>query len=355
MTIERTIYDTSTLLGVLRNDEEMQPPASYWRDLCFPNQVNFTDEFIDFGRLSDHRKIAPLVVPTAQGKPIYSAAEARERIKPAYVKPKDPVTASTMMRRRPGLNELEPNNALTPQARYNLIVGEILRQHRFAIERRWEWLAAKAIIDGQVVLEDEAYPRTIVDFGRSPDHDVVLGAGNRWGDAGVSIIDNLGRWRTIARRTPFGGPVGRMTIGGEVWEVMRKDPEINDRMDTQIRRAGETTLNLGIREAAGTDIEIVGRLDGVLDVVIYSDYYDDGAGNIVDMMDPREMVLTGNNVDGVQCFGAIQDINAQFQALSIFPKMWPEQDPSATYIMSQSAPLMVPRRINNTFRARPIG
>jgi hypothetical protein len=71
-------------------------------------------------------------------------------------------------------------------------------------------------------------------------------------------------------------------------------------------------------------------------------------------MDSRDIVLTGPNVNGVQCFGAILDHKAQFQALPIFPKMWDENDPPATYIMNQSAPLMVPVNPDATLRARVV-
>jgi hypothetical protein len=36
----------------------------------------------------------------------------------------------------------------------------------------------------------------------------------------------------------------------------------------------------------------------------------------------------------------------------MFPKMWRENDPSAEFVMTQSAPLMVPLRPNSTFRIR---
>ena len=219
--INAQIYDTATMLGVIRDDDMMLPPANYWLGLCFPGQINFTDEYIDFGQIAENRKLAPLVVPTSQGKPIYSIAERLNRVKPAYVKPKDPVTATRMIRRVAGFGELNSNAPMTPAARYNAIVGDIIRQHRRAIERRWEWMAARAIIDGQVVLEDEAYPRTVVDFGRSALHSEVLTGGNRWGEAGVDILGFIEVARTRMRQARNGGPANRLTIGAEVWDVMR--------------------------------------------------------------------------------------------------------------------------------------
>lgn len=353
MSIGQTIYSTATLLGVLRDEQAMTPPSSYWLDLCFPNTVNFTDEYIDFSKLTDTRKLAPLVVPTAQGRPLYSAAERLSRVKPAYVKPKDAVTASRMIQRAAGLGELNTNTDWSPQQRYNAIVADILRTHRRAIERRWEWLAAQAVIYGSVTLEGEAYPTTIVDFERDAGHSITLGSGSRWGDSGVSIIENVESWKTMMRRAKFGGPTNRLTVGADAWEVMRADDELRALLGLDLRTSNNgLSMNLGVRE--GLDVEKVGTINGTTEIYVYSDYYHDENGDVLPFMDPRDVVLTGPGVQGVRCFGAIQDINAQFQALAMFPKMWPEQDPSATFIMTQSAPLMVPVNPNVTLRARVV-
>lgn len=341
-----SIYDTATLLGVMN---KMEPPSNYWLSM-FTSQINFDDEYVDFSRIADNRKLAPLVVPTAQGKPIYSAAERLMRVKPAYVKPKDPVTGTRMIRRAAGLGELRSATPQSPMQRYNAIVADIQRQHRFAIERRWEWLAANAVIYGEVTLEDEAYPKTIVNFGRAANHSITLTPGNQWGDNGVSILGTIEAWRTRGRNAKFGGPMNRLTIGTNAWEIMRQDAEIRELLKVDYRPSNNgIQLNLGIRE--GLDVEFVGRLSGTLDVWVYSDYYQQPDGTVVPFMSPNDIVLTGPNMNGVRCFGAIQDIDAQLASVDIFGKMWKENDPSATFIMNQSAPLMVPVNPDSTLRA----
>lgn len=353
MAIGQTLYSTATLLGVIRDANAMQPPSSYWLDLAFNRVINFDDEYIDFGKISGDRKIAPLVVPTAQGKPIYSAAERLARVKPAYVKPKDPVSATRVIQRAAGFGELNNGTPMSPQQRYNAIVADILRTHRYAIERRWEWMAAQAVLYGQVILEDEAYPRTVVDFERDAAHSITLGAGARWGDAGVSIVRSVESMKATVRAAKFGGPTNRLTVGSQAWEVMREDPEIQEMLKLDLRNFNNgMNLNLGIRE--GLDVEYVGTLSGTTPIFVYSDYYHDEDGSVVPFMDPRDVVLTGPNIQGVRCFGAIQDKNANFQPLAMFPKMWENEDPSATFLMTQSAPLMVPINPNNTLRARVV-
>jgi hypothetical protein len=347
--IERRIFDTSTLLGVMR---EIEPPSNYWLNLCFPETINFTDEYVDLARIEGQRKVAPLVVPTAQGKPIYGRAERTARFKPAYLKPKDPISDSRMLRRTAGMGELLAQRPMTPGERYNAIIADVQLEHRDAIFRRWEWMAAQAILNSKVLLEDDGYPTALVDFGRDAGHDIILGAGARWGDAGVSIMSNLEAWGIMVRRASFGGPTNRLTVGVDAWDAMKMDPEIRELLNVNFRSNANVNLNLGLRE--GLDVEYVGRLSNSLEVYVYSDYYQGFNGEIIPFMDPRDVVLTGPNIRGIKCFGAILDKKAGFQAVPVFPKMWDSEDPSATFIMTQSAPLMVPMNPNNSLRARVV-
>lgn len=351
MSLSNNIYDTSTLLGTMR---QMEPPSNYWLNLCFQSTVQFDTEEVDFTKLQENRKIAPLVVPTAQGVPIYSAAEERASVKPAYVKPKDTVSGSRVIRRAAGFGELNSSKPMTPQQRYMAIVAAILDQHRTAIERRWEWMASEAAQHAAVTLEDVNYPKKVVDFQRDAGHTVTLTGGNRWGDAGVSILGLIETWKKTMRRAKHGGVSNRITVGTDAWEAMREDDEIRDLIKTDYRPEQQGGLNLNFGVMEGLDVEYVGKINGTTDVYVYSDFYEAADGSVQDFMDPRDVVLTSPSVSGIRCFGAIQDVEAGFQPLAIFPKMWHQQDPSATFVMSQSAPIMVPVNPNGTFRARVV-
>lgn len=352
MAIENTIYDSRTLLGVFYADDYMEPPSNYWLQF-FPSEITFSTEEVDFGKIyADVRKLAPLVVPTAQGKPIYTAAERRMVVKPAYVKPKDPVSASRMIRRAAGIGDIGRQQPMTPQQRYDAIVADVVRQHRNAIERRWEWMAAEAILYGAITLEDEAYPRTVVDFERAANLTVTLTGGNRWGDSGVSIMSSIEGFRKRVRDAAFGGVTNRLTIGGDVWDVMRESDEIKELLNINYRQNNNVSLNMGLRE--DMQVEYVGKLSNTLEVYVYSDYYQDTTGAAVPFMSPKDILLSGPNVRGVRAFGAIQDVGANLNAMPVFGKMWNEQDPSVTFIMHQSAPLMVPVNPNQTLRARVV-
>lgn len=341
------LWDTHTLLGVYR---EQEPANTYWLNLLFPNEFYSTDEYIDFEKIpSVGRKLAPFVAPLAQGRPIYEEGGRVHRFKPAYIKPSDPVTPTRAIRRRPG--SLLGPNAGTPQQRYNAIKADITAYHRVAIERRWEWLAARAIIDGQVTIEGEDYPSKLIDFGRAAGHTIVLGVGARWGDAGVSIRGLLSNWSNMMHLAEFGGRPNRITVGVEAWAMMEvameEGGELHGLMRTDVR-GSTTTLQ---RDMIGQDeVTYAGRL-GTLDVYVYNDYYTVG-GVPTPFMSPKDIVLSSSAVMGHRCFGAILDINANFEAIPVFPRNYiVPGDVAIEQIVTQSAPLMVPVNPNATLKA----
>lgn len=345
MTITIQLYDTSTLLGLYR---EVPAPSAYFRDLCFPSAMTFEDEYIDFEKIREGRKLAPLVIPTVQGRPVYSEASTVTRMKAAYVKPKDVVSPGRVIKRRPGENMFAPNQ-MSPQARYNALIGDILRVHRDTIDRREEWLAAQAIISGKLTLSGPDYPSRVVDFGRAGNHTINLTGSARWDQSGVVIMDVLQTYIDRVRRAAFGGPVNRLTVGSNVLPIMLKNDSVKAQLDEQVRGTN-ANLNTGLR--AGDYVEYIGKLGPNLELWVNSDFYETADGTAVPFLDPDTIVLTGPNVMGVRCFGAILDEQAGFNAMPVFPKMWPQQDPSATFVMSQSAPLTVPVNPNNTLSAK---
>lgn len=339
------IWDTRTLLDVYR---ELRPAPNYWLDLLFPNEMLFDSEYIEFEKIPRAgRKLAPFVVPMAQGRAIFEERSQAARFRPAYLKPSDPVSPMRALSRRPG-SLLAPGDS-TMAARYEAIKSDILQYHRYAVERRWEWMAAQAALNGTVVVDGDDYPAVTVDFGRAAGHTITLGVGARWGDSGVSILDLIQTWADTMHAAAFGGAPTRITVGTSAWAVMRKDTEVVAEMSTQ-RRGTDVDVKTGL---IGTgEVRYVGNLGGGIDVYVYNDYYE-SAGSAVAIMDPRDVVLTGPAVNGWRCFGAIMDVNAMFQAVPIYARNYVTTgDVAIEQIVTQSAPLMVPVNPNATLRAR---
>lgn len=342
MPITPQFFDTTDLIGVMREEE---PVEFYWAGM-FTNQINSDEEFIDFEKIPHAgRKLAPFVTPLSQGKPIYSRKAVLSRVKPAYIKPKDAVSPDRVMKRKPG--ELLAPTPMSAEQRRQAIIADIAVQHSEAIDRSLEWLAARAVIDGKVVIGDDLAPEREVDFNRAAAHTIALGAGARWNEGTATIVENIEAWRTLCRRAEFGGRVNRLTVGPDAWDAMRKSDEIKRLLDVNTRG---TDANVRIGIAANSEIEFVGNIAPDLAVYVYSDYYEvDGV--VTPFLDPKDVVLTGPGMMGYRCFGAIQDPHAQYQPFEKFPRNFKQDDPAGEFVMTQSAPLMVPVNPNTTLKA----
>ena len=164
------IYTPHDLYAVMYDDRQTVS-TSQWLDMFFPNSFFSTQEEILFDKIASTRKIAPFMLPNAVGKPIYKREGERiASFKPAYTKPKDAIRPTEMLALQPG--ELAGRMGLmTPQGRYDAEVVRITQYHRNAIQRLWDWMGAKAIIDGAITINyavDSGLPaRDDLRYGRA--------------------------------------------------------------------------------------------------------------------------------------------------------------------------------------------
>lgn len=333
-------YDTHTLMGVIAKQESL---SSYWLDLCFPQVQLFETEYIDFDIVDRGKRLAPFVAPTVQGKPMLHEGYTTKRFKPAYVKPKDIVDPSRVIKRRPGEAY---TGSLSQQQRYDAVVADILGEHSRLHRNRQEWMAAQAVINGSITVSGESYPTTTISFGRAGGHTVTLGAGDRWNEAGVNPVQDLEDWALLMLQNS-GTAATRVTMGIDAWKAFITNPLVKDQLDVTYR-GGAAALDRGPNALIGG---VYRGMLGSLEIYTYNDYYEDDTGAQTAILGAKEVVLTGPGLQGVRCFGAIMDADAGFRPAEIFPKMWKQEDPSAIFLMTQSAPLMVPMRPNASFKA----
>ncbi len=338
-------YDTTTLVGVIRNQQVEEP--TYWLDLAFPRQITFDTEEIQFDQVTATRKLAPFVAPTHQGKVQTRKGFSAKSFRPAYVKPKDILVPSRALTRMAGE---QLTGALSAGARWNAHLAELLRLQREEIERRWNWMAAQAVINGSVTVSGDDYPTTSVDFGRHADNTMTLVGTAQWDDSAANPLGNIETIRsTVLKKSGRG--VTRLTFGVNAWAEFIEDDNVLALLRNDVRNSPDTNFNARLGE--GNPAEFRGVLQGKgvasLELYTYSDTYEtDNAGTEADYLDPDWVVATGPGIQGVRCFGAIMDAKAGLAAMAMFPKMWENDDPSVTYVMTQSAPLMVPAQPNGS-------
>ena len=351
------LYDTMTLLGVL--DRQQTDPLFFLR--FFPTEVTFTTEKIMFDELSEDRYIlAPFVAPHVEGRVMERGGFDTRSFKPAYVKPKHDVDVMQQFKRRAG--ESLATGSLTPQQRYDATIAENFRIEREMIERRVNWMCAKAMIEGAVVVEGEDYPAVTVDFGRDGNLTEVLAGTARWGESAANPLSDLQIKMRLARKLS-GGRITDIIMGEDAYEKFYADADVRALLNVDYRIGGSTADSTFL-SSAETDKEAElkavfrGNESGATSRIwTYAGYYhvrnvDTGVLTEGFYIDPNAVVGVGSKMQGVQTYGAIKDPNAGLQAMKMFPRIIDKKqdDPAKEYTLTQSAPLPIPLEPNNTFK-----
>ena len=95
---------------------------------------------------------------------------------------------------------------------------------------------------------------------------------------------------------------------------------------------------------------MVGNLAGRFNLWVYDAYYDDNAGASHPYLPPYTVLGMSSAIEGAQYYGAIQDLDAGMQAVKMFSKSKVHFNPSALELVTQSAPLVAPKRPNAMFK-----
>ncbi len=357
MTIE--LWESRELYQLLR-DDRLDPIPSYFLDTYFTESYYSDDEKIRFAQLpTASRVLAPFVLPTEQGKPIYyRKGESISDITPPYIKPKNVVRPEDARNVLP--SEVFRNAGQRPSLaeRFDRRVVEITEIHRRAIMMRKSWMAARAFIDAKVQIDYErdsgaAFPSVLLDFGRASGHTVTLLSGY-WDDPDADILGNLESWMNTMYLASGGGSAAQLIVGASVAPLFRKNKGIKAALDVNYRGNDSVQIDLGIMRTE-RPMKYIGRLDSSLEVWTYRDQVENSNGSMIDLFDPRDVLLVAPGATGVQAHGAIMNAKALAAGLSnvdIFPSMWTSDDPAQVMIMHESAPLPIPLYPNRTFKAR---
>lgn len=346
------IYDLVTMLDILR---VFKVPNPFWLQF-FPSQINFVTEKVAFDKVyNDYRRLAPFVAPNVQGRVMTTEGYETMEFKPAYVKPKHIVDVDQVLVRRAG--ESLMTGSLTPSQRRMAVIADILYRHTQMHIMTREWLAARAIIDAKVTIQGDDYPMVTLDFRRDPSLSVTLIGAAKWDQPTSNPLSDIYAVRNQAR-VLCGTVIRDIVFGRDAWQKMINRVDVKELMNV-FYRGSDTELSRVI-DNFEDNYEFLGTLkgsngNGELRCWLYSGKFRDANNVLQDMMDPTVVVGVSPDVQGVRCFGAIKDKKADYQALDMFPKMWEEEDPSVEYLMTQSAPLMVPKQPNATFNIKTFG
>lgn len=338
------IFDTSTLNQVV---EALDQPQSFLLDAFFRQEQRSEAETIEFHTADKTARLAPFVSPLRAGRVIQKEGYRATVFKPAYVKDKRQFGSQDATRRAIGERV---GGELSPQARIERAVARATADQLEMLTRREEWMAAEVLRNGRVTVVGDGYPSVEVDFGRHADLTQTLLTAARWGESGVSPIDNLEAWMaTVAARG--GGAVTHIVLGPSAYALLRKDPGFKDAIN---RDFGQTNAaQLFISPTGGSNWAQMQGMLGTVQLWVYQQPYVNDAGADAKMINDHDVILVNApGLLGTRAYGLIQDEEAQFRSTRYFAKSWLEKDPAVRWLLLQSAPLMVPYRPNASMRVQ---
>ena len=336
MTVNASLYDTRALVA---NIELLKPPSSFLIDTFFPN-VQYSDtEFVSIDIFVDKRRLAPFCSPLVEGKIVESLGYTTNDFKPAYIKQKTKLDPLRPVRRMRG-ERIGGSVSPAEREQVNLIFEQ--DQHIQMIQRRLEWMAASALSGGTITVAGEGIPTTTINFGRDSSQTVTLTGGNRWEQSGVSAVDNIDNWSAAVLQNS-GLVVTDLIFTLGAWQSFRKDATLASVILSP--QNGNAGLNVqGAKPVSGG--MYMGSWGG-RDLWLYNDWYIDPADGVEKpMLAANTVVLVSRGMEGTQAFGSIIDPEFSYQALPYAPKSWVEKDPAVRYLMTQSAPLVIPSAVN---------
>ena len=310
----------------------------------FPSVQTESSEEIHFDVLDGKRRIAPFVSPLVEGQIVAALGYKTYTFKPAYIKDKRVFDMHKPLKRSPG----EPiGGNMSPANRQRALIAIDMQDQLSMLNRRLEVMAGEILTTGKVTISGEKYPTVVVDFGRAAGNTVI--ASPLWSVTTSTPLVDLATW-SVASLKSQGIMLTDVLMTPDVWNVFRTNTSVIDALDRN--RALTQPASLASNQMITEGGVYMGTVDN-FNIYVYQGWYVDPADGVEKPIIPATtVILTSPLLNGVRAYGAIRDEEAGLQAVPYYVKSWVEPDPSVRFVMLQSAPLLVPYRVNASFKAK---
>ena len=406
MTID-PIFDTNVLVHVVRN---LKLPSQFMLQTFFPNVIEFDTEYVSIDVDVGLRRMSPFVSPLVEGKPVEGRKYQTNTFRPAYIK-----DLRTPDFRKPVLRAIGERigGALSAQERVAQNLAFEMEDQVQMVQRRLEWMAANALAFGSYTVSGDGFETTLLNFNRDPalsiDISASTGSNDPWSaTSSPSPTQYIETWAQLVLQKSGLAPTDLVFTSGSfslflldprvqqsVWYLRSGDSKIefggtppvqgavfkgewggyrlwvyNDWFVDQIANvtwaSGATTftvpavgtLAVGATLAPANGIASGTTVTGIIGTTITISTATTSAASGVTLsyetpMLPSNYVLFGSSgLEGVRAFGAIMDEDFSYGSLAYAPKTWVEKNPSRRHLLMQSAPVVIPSRVNALLAAK---
>lgn len=324
---------------------KIQSPSTFLQDLIFKNRIPRETNIIDIDVIVGNKKLAPLCSPIdGAGKVVSRLGKQSSTIKAPSVRIKKKLPASMFSEREAGTSVY-----INKEERENSKLKKLAREQKDLkdqIVRRTEWFCSQALKGAINVTQDDIAFN--IDFALPAANKPVLTSTAKWNDltkkaGGTAYEDtisspssNVDDW-LIQINQATGLNATDMILGQNAGKYFKNHPLVAKDLDTKNNQ--------------GKGSNYVGKYKN-LDVWQYSEQYVDDSGVTQNMLDPNACVVIAVCDDYELNFGAVEDLDAGGEVVTeFFSKMWKENDPSAYWLLVDSHPLPVPKRVEATIYA----
>lgn len=338
-----SIYSTRAMAAAMRQDK---PTGHFLLDTLFVKVDPVIAGTVDIDIIKGKRRIAPFQSPRVEGKLVEKLGFTTNSYKPAYVKPLEQLSAEEVVNNRIAGESIY--SLKSPQERAQILLAQQLNNMEDMIARREEWMCAQQLVNGYVdVIGDGVNYR--IDLLMDATHKTTLAGTDKWDNAASDpdsdITDAV---RLISKDA---GLSANIMIGNTAtMGVYVKHAKVKDNLNTR-----RIDLGMIAPQDMGEGVSYYGyvNVDGkIIDLYGYDNWYVDDSDVEQPMIPNGQVIITTTKADFRRHYGAIVDLDAvdelgtSIVALPRFPKKWREKNPSADFLLVQSAPLPAAHQID---------
>lgn len=338
------IYTTIELIQVVPN---LKTAQTFLLDNFFTGYIEPETEEVAIDIDVGKRRMSPFVSPLHEGKLVEQRRIQTNTFRPAYIKDKRAPDLRKPVRRMIGERI---GGAMDPEERQMANLNFEMEDQVDMVKRRCEWMAASALSTGTVLIQGDGFPDTLIDFGRDPALTVVLTGSAEWGVSGNFTPEGkdpvppkcIEAWqRTILKKS--GAKVTDIIFTTTPWELfLNSDLPMGAIYYPKLGEGGNQ-INPGAEIEKGV---IFKGYWGQYRLWVYNDWFVDQNDVEWPMLTDGTVIMTGPELMGTRAFGLIMDPRFNYKAMPYAPKTWIVEDPAQQLLMMQSAPLVIPSRVN---------